>query len=72
MSVKESSEAIFSESPGKIALRSLRRDKRTKISLAILGVIVFLSLTAQLYSHFIAHTDPFESTLDATIMVNGV
>jgi len=72
MSVKESSKAIFSESPGKIALRSLRRDKRTKISLAILGVIVFLSLTAPLYSHFIAHTDPFESTLDATIMVNGV
>ncbi len=72
MSVKESSEAIFSESPGKIALRSLRRDKRTKISLAILGVIVFLSLTAPLYSHFIARTDPFESTLDATIMVNGV
>lgn len=71
-SFKESSKAIFSESPGKIALRSLRKDKRSKISLAILGVIVFLSFSAPIYSHYIAHTNPFVSTLDASVSVNGI
>ena len=72
MSVKESSEAIFSESPGKIALRTLRKDKRSIIALTILGVIFSLSFLAPVYSQFIAHTDPFQSSLDATIMVNGI
>ena len=71
MSIKESSEAIFSESPGKIALRNLRKDKRSIISLTILGFIVAISLLAPIYSHFIAHTNPFNSSLDATIHVGG-
>jgi len=71
VSIKESSEAIFSESPGKIALRNLRKDKRSIISLAILGFIVAISLLAPIYSHFVAHTNPFNSSLDATINVGG-
>ena len=71
MSIKENSEAIFSESPGKIALRNLRKDKRSIISLTILGFIVAISLLAPIYSHFIAHTNPFNSSLDATIYVGG-
>ena len=72
MPIKESSKAIFSESPGKIALRNLRKDKRSIIALTILALIVVLSFAAPLYSHFIAHTNPFESTLNATIKVHGV
>lgn len=71
MSVKESSEAIFSESPGKIALRTLRKDKRAIIALSILGVIISLSFLAPIYSQYIAHTDPFQSSLDATVSIHG-
>ena len=71
MALKESSQAIFSESPGKIALRILRKDKRSIISLTILGFIVTISLLAPIYSHFIAHTNPFNSTLDATTTISG-
>jgi len=71
VSIKESSEAIFSESPGKIAFRNLRKDKRSIISLSILGFIVAISLLAPIYSHFVAHTNPFNSSLDATIHVGG-
>lgn len=71
MALKESSQAIFSESPGKIALRILRKDKRSIISLSILGFIVTISLLAPIYSHFIAHTNPFNSTLDATTTISG-
>ena len=71
MKLKGNSEAIFSDSPGKIALRNLRKDKRSIISLSILGTILFLALFAPLYSHFIAQTNPFVSSLDATISQNG-
>jgi len=71
VALKESSQAIFSESPGKIALRILRKDKRSIISLSILGFIVTISLLAPIYSHFIAHTNPFNSTLDATTIISG-
>jgi len=62
---------VFSESPGKIALRTLARDKRSWISLSILGVVLFLALIAPLYASAIAHTNPFTSTLNATINVGG-
>lgn len=62
---------MFSESPGKIALRTLTRDKRSWISLGILFTVLFLSLIAPLYASSIAHTDPFVSTLNATINING-
>jgi peptide/nickel transport system permease protein len=71
VALKESSQAIFSESPGKIALRILRKDKRSIISLSILGFIVTISLLAPIYAHFIAHTNPFNSTLDATTIISG-
>jgi peptide/nickel transport system permease protein len=71
VALKESSQAIFSESPEKIALRTLRRDTRSIISLSILGFIVTISLMAPIYSHFIAHTNPFNSTLDATTTISG-
>lgn len=62
---------MFSESPGKIALRTLARDKRSWISLSILGIVLFLALVAPFYASSIAHTNPFTSTLNATIDVGG-
>jgi peptide/nickel transport system permease protein len=71
VSIKDNSEAIFSESPGKIALRTLRKDKRSIISLSILGFIIAISLLAPIYAHFVAHTKPFVSSLDATTTIGG-
>ena len=71
MSLRESSEAVFSESPGKAALRRLRRDKRSIVALTILLTIVLLSFAAPLYSKFVTHTDPFKSNLNGTISLGG-
>ena len=38
---------------------------------ALLAVIVALCLCAPLYAHDVAHTDPFQSNLDGTTVVNG-
>lgn len=72
MSINEPASVALSESPGKIALRTLARDRRSWISLAILAVILFLALIAPFYASSIAHTDPFKSTLNATVDVGGV
>ena len=72
MSINEPASVTLSESPGKIALRTLARDRRSWISLSILGVILLLALIAPFYASSIAHTDPFKSTLNATISVGGV
>jgi len=69
--INESASAVFSESPGKIALRTLARDKRSWISLSILGIVLFLSLIAPFYASSIAHTNPFTSTLNATVDIGG-
>ena len=71
MSFKESSEAVFSESPGKIALRKLRKDKRSLIALTILCSVVVLSFAAPIYAKYVSHTDPFKSNLNGTISING-
>jgi ABC-type microcin C transport system permease subunit YejE len=65
MLLSESASVIFSESPGKISLRTLTRDKRTWISLTLLLIIVLMSLFASFYAHSLAKTDTFVSTLNA-------
>jgi len=37
----------------------------------MLGFIIAISLLAPLYAHFVAHTDPFASSLDATTKIGG-
>ena len=71
MAINETVSVALSESPGKLALRTLSRDLRTKISLSILLLILFISLFAPVYAHYIAHTEPFTSTLDKVISLNG-
>ena len=71
MSLQESASVAFSESPVRIALRTLARDKRSWVALSVLALILILALVAPFYAHSIAKTDPFASTLDATVVVHG-
>jgi len=71
MSLQESASVTFSESPGRIALRTLSRDKRSWVALTVLAIIFLLALFAPVYSHFVAKTDPFASSLDATVLIHG-
>jgi peptide/nickel transport system permease protein len=41
------------------------------VMLAVLALIVLLCVLAPVYAHHVAHTDPFQSNLDGTTVVNG-
>src|SRR5947209_12437240 len=41
------------------------------VSLGVFLVIVAISFAAPLYAHDIAHTDPFQSNLNGTTVING-
>ncbi len=60
-----------SDSPGRIALRTLVSDKRSWIASIFLIFIAILAIFAPVYAHNIAHTDPFNSSLNATIHLHG-
>ena len=51
-------------------MRKLSRDKAAMTALFVLATIVLLCLLAPAYARF-ANTDPFRSTLDAVIVVDG-
>src|SRR5918999_4554710 len=59
-----------SRGPWATALRKLSRDNAAMACLAIFIVILVLCLLAPAYASF-AGTDPFRSSLDATIEVDG-
>ncbi|QIG52154.1 ABC transporter permease [Nordella sp. HKS 07] len=59
-----------SRGPWATALRRLSRDKAAMVCLAVFLLIVVVSLLAPAYASF-ANTDPFRSTLDATVEING-
>lgn len=60
-----------SRGPWATALRKLRRDRAAMAALLLFLVITALCLAAPLYARLIADTDPFRSSLDATIMLDG-
>jgi len=60
-----------SRGPWATALRRLSRDKAAMACLAIFCLNVVLCLLAPAYASF-ANTDPFRSSLDATVEINGV
>jgi len=62
---------IAAASPWQLARRRLLRNRVALVMAALLAVIVTLCLCAPLYAHHIAHTHPFQSSLDATTIVNG-
>ncbi|MGE0240356.1 MAG: ABC transporter permease [Parvibaculaceae bacterium] len=59
-----------SRGPWATALRKLSRDNAAMACLAVFGLIVVLCLLAPAYAVF-ANTDPFRSTLDATVEIDG-
>jgi peptide/nickel transport system permease protein len=57
--------------PWRTALADLARDRTAIASLAIFVLIVVACLLAPVYAHYIAHTDPFQSNVSGTTVVNG-
>lgn len=72
MTAHEPAFDISSESPGKIAYRTLIRDRRSWIALGMLGVVVVLTLLAPIYASLVSKTDPFVSTINGTVVLDGV
>jgi peptide/nickel transport system permease protein len=58
-------------SPWRTAGRRLARNRLAMASLALFLLIVALSFLAPVYAHQVAHTDPFDSHISATTVVNG-
>jgi peptide/nickel transport system permease protein len=59
-----------SRGPWATAMRRLIRDRAAMAALILFLIILVMCLLAPVYAHW-AHMDPFKSTLDATITLNG-
>ena len=57
--------------PWETALRALLRIPSAVASILVLVLLVLLSSAAPFYAHDIAHTDPFESDVAATVTLHG-
>lgn len=57
--------------PWRRAVRRLRRNRVGIAAVGVLTVVVLLSLSAPLYADYVAHTNPFNSNLGGTTIVNG-
>jgi peptide/nickel transport system permease protein len=63
--------AAVAVGPWRLAGRRLRRNRVALAMALLLLLIVVACLCAPLYAHHVAHTDPFQSNLDGTTVVNG-
>src|SRR2546430_13789884 len=63
--------ALVGASPWVLARRRLLRNRVAMAMVGVLVLIVALCLAAPLYAKHVAHTDPFQSHLSATTLVNG-
>jgi peptide/nickel transport system permease protein len=63
--------AAVGASPWALARRRLLRNRIAMTMVGVLAVVVLLCLCAPLYAHQVAHTNPFQSNLDGTTLVNG-
>lgn len=61
-----------SRGPWATALRKLRNDRAAMAALVLLLVIIAMCLAAPFYAQQIAHTNPFRSSLNAEIIIDGV
>ena len=71
MNDREPAARTLSDSPGRIARLTLAHDRRTWISTALLVLIVLLTLAAPLYATYISKTDPFISSINSTVVIDG-
>ena len=69
--VSEREEVPVGASPWALARRRLLRNRIAMVMFGVLVLIVLACLGAPLYAHDIAHTNPFQSNLDGTTIVNG-
>jgi peptide/nickel transport system permease protein len=60
-----------SRGPWRTALSDLARDRTAVASFTVFVLIVLICLLAPVYAHSIAHTDPFQSNISGTTLVNG-
>ncbi|MCX6445672.1 MAG: ABC transporter permease [Actinobacteria bacterium] len=72
MTTHEPAFDLSSESPGKIALRTLVRDRRSWVASIMLVLVVALTLFAPFYASLVSKTDPFVSTINGTVVLDGV
>jgi peptide/nickel transport system permease protein len=62
---------VVGRSPWALAARRLLRNRVALVALAGFIVIVVACLAAGWYAQSVAHTHPFESTIDGTTLING-
>jgi peptide/nickel transport system permease protein len=62
---------VVGRSPWALAGRRLLRNRIALVALAGFIVIVVACLLAGWYAHSVAHTHPFESTVDGTTLIDG-
>jgi peptide/nickel transport system permease protein len=67
----ESVKEISGRSPWRIAGRRLLRNRLALAALALFLLIVVISFLAPVYAHDIAHTQPFDSNISGTTVVDG-
>src|SRR6195256_1789568 len=63
--------ALVGASPWVLARRRLLRNRVAMVMAGVLILVVALCLSAPLYAKYVAHTDPFQSNLQGTTIVNG-
>src|SRR5712691_5106447 len=63
--------ALVGASPWVLARRRLLRNRVAMAMVGVLIVIVALCIAAPLYAKYVAHTNPFQSHLSSTTIVNG-
>jgi len=63
--------AALAGSPWQLARRRLLRNRVAMAMVVVLVVVVGLCLSAPLYAHHVAHTDPFVSNLDGKTQMHG-
>ncbi len=67
----EAGREVAGRSPWAIAGRRLVANKIAMAGLALLLVVIAVSFSAPLYARHVAHTNPFESNLSGTTVVDG-
>jgi peptide/nickel transport system permease protein len=71
LDAEETGGDVVGRSPWALAGRRLVRNKLALAALALFALIVAVSLAAPLYSHHVAHTDPFEPNVSGTFEQGG-
>lgn len=67
-----SGDAAAAQGPWTAAWDQLRRNKVAIAASAMLLLIISASLAAPLYARYVAHTNPFQSNINGTVLLHGI